>query len=229
MTLKITFATLCLGFLAAASAAKDPTIDTREKAEASFDGLLPVRHAKFARAWVDPDIDLSGYTKIMGGGAEFQFRAARKPSGTSAGRSMRNQTDFPISEKNQIKLAETAGEIFEAELRKSTRFEWTEEKGEDVLLVRGAMLDIVSHVPPEQVGRNEIYLSSVGQITLVLEMIDSVSGDVLARAAERRQLDTTAGTARSNPVTNWSAFRRVAQLWASRLRDGLDDFPDIIQ
>ena len=229
MTLKITFTTLCLALLAAAAYAKDPTIDTRAKAEATFDGLLPVRHSNFARAWVDPDIDLSGYTKIMGGGAQFQFRAARKPAGTEAGRSKRNQTDFPISEKNQIRLAETAGEIFEAELRKSTRFEWTEEKGEDVLTIRGQMLDIASHVPPLQAGRTEIYLTSVGQITLVLEVVDSISGEVLARAAERRELTTSMGNARNNPVTTWSTFRQIAQLWASQLRNGLDNFPDTIQ
>ena len=146
---------------------RSPTIDTRNKAEPSFDGLLPVRHSNFARAWVDPTIDLSRYTKIMGGGAQFEFRAARKPSGTQAGRTMSNQTTFPISEKDQQKIAETASEIFEAELAKSKRFEWTEEKGDDVLAIRGAMLDIVSRVPPHrmQTGRQEIFLSSVGEIT----------------------------------------------------------------
>ena len=231
MTLKITLAMVCLATLAVAYAAKAPTIDTRDKAEPSFDGLLPVRHSNFARAWVDPTIDLSRYTKIMGGGAQFEFRAARKPSGTQAGRTMSNQTTFPISEKDQQKIAETASEIFEAELAKSKRFEWTEEKGDDVLLVRGAMLDIVSRVPPHrmQTGRQEIFLSSVGEITLVLELVDSTSGEVLARAAERRSLETQGGTMRSTPVTNWSQFRRVAQGWASRLRDGLDNFPDTIE
>jgi hypothetical protein len=35
-------------------------------------------------------------------------------------------------------------------------------------------------------GRGEIYLSSVGEATLVLEAVDSLTGEVIYRAAERR-------------------------------------------
>ena len=228
MTLKITFLTLLLASLAVADA-KDPTIDTRAKAEESFDGLLPVRHSNFARAWVAADMDLSGYTKIMPGKPTFQFRAAREPSGTAIGRSTRAQKDFPLSDDTKQKLIDIAGETFSEELAKSERFKMTDQAGPDVLLVRGGMLDIVSHVPPDQMGRNEIYLSSVGEITLVLEIIDSTSGEVLGRAADRRALNTSAGTARSSVVTNTSQFRRVARGWASRFREGLDNFPNTIQ
>ena len=43
-----------------------------------------------------------------------------------------------------------------------------EEPGPDVLIISGGLHDIVSNVPPPTVGRSDIYLSSVGEITLIL-------------------------------------------------------------
>ena len=224
--IKPLFVSLCLALFAVGSASA-PSIPEGPDRELSFDGLVRVKHSQFTRAWVDPDIDLSRYTKIMGGGAQFQFRAVRKPPSTEAGRmsSRSGEKGFPISDANRTKLIDIVNETFEQELAKSTRYTMVEEKGDDVLMIRGAMLDIVSFVPPQQVGRTEVFLSSVGEITLVLELVDSVSGEVLARAAERRNLETQGGTMRSTPVTNWSQVRRLARTWANRLRKGIDEFP----
>jgi hypothetical protein len=72
-----------------------------------------------------------------------------------------------------------------------------------------------------------VFLSSVGEATLVLEVVDSMSGEVLFRAADRRAAERAGGTTpvRSNPATNWSEVRRLARTWGSRLREGLDSLP----
>lgn len=94
-----------------------------------------------------------------------------------------------------------------------------------MLIVRGAMLDIVSRVPPDIVGRGEIYLDRVGEVTLVLELVDSTSGEVLARAAERAAAQPAGSSGmRSNSVTNMSEVRRLFRRWAVRLREALDNF-----
>ncbi len=68
-------------------------------------------------------------------------------------------------------------------------------------------------------GRGEIYLSSVGEATLVLEAVDSLTGEVIYRAAERRTAGRAGTTLMlSNTVTTWAEVRR----WATRLREGLD-------
>ncbi|MDJ0929450.1 MAG: DUF3313 family protein [Gammaproteobacteria bacterium] len=211
-----------LGFVIGCATAQ-PKIDESANAEETFDGLLPVKNSRFQRAWIDPTIDLSGYTKIMPGGASFEFRAARKMSASQARRS--SASNFYISEKDQEKLKQVVDEIFNEELQKSQYFTMTDRPGPDVLIIEGALLDIVSNVPPDIVGRGEIYLDRVGEATLVLQLIDSMSGEVLARAAERRAAQPAGRMGiQSSPVTTWNEVRRLARRWAVKLRDGLDDF-----
>jgi hypothetical protein len=64
---------------------------------------------------------------------------------------------------------------------------FADDPGPDVLLIVGGLHDIVSRVPPDMVGRGETYLSSVGEATLILEARDSLSGETIYRAIDRRR------------------------------------------
>ena len=100
-----------------------------------------------------------------------------------------------------------------------------DEPGPDVLLIRGGLLDVVSYVPPEPMGRTEIFLSRVGEATLVLEIRDSISEAIIARAVDRRAAENVArGFSRSNPVMNRAEVRRMASAWARLLRERLDSY-----
>jgi len=210
--------------LATACATKEPQIQSGPDAEVTFDGLVRIDHANFKYAWAEPDVDTRRYTKILPQRAEFEFRAVR---GTTTGTSRSNQREFPISEKDQEKLVEIVSEVFMEELAKSRRFTITDAPGPDVLILTGTLLDVVSLVPPERAGRNEVYLSRVAEATLVLELADSTSGETLVRAVERRAAERPGQMAvRANSATSWAEIRRLAQRWATRLREGLDGIDD---
>ena len=208
-----------------AGCASEPEVQAGSDAEVTHDGLHRVDHARFEYAYVDPDADWGRYTKIMPGGAEFEFRAVKKTSGTYRARA--SDSEFYMDEETRAKFAEEVTEVFDEEVSKSKRFAVTDSAGPDVLVIRGGMIDIVSHVPPEYVGRSEVFLSSVGEATLVLEVVDSMSGEVLFRAADRRAAERAGGTTpiRSSSATNWAEVRRLARTWGSRLREGLDSVP----
>ena len=207
----------------AACTSAPPTIQEGPEAEVSYDGLHMVDNSIFRQAWADPDIDFSRYHRIMPGGAFFEYRAVKKTSSTSARRG--SSTEFYIDEDAREKLSALTSEIFKEELSKSTRFTVAEAPDADVLVIRGGLHDIVSNVPPDIIGRGDIYLSSVGEITLILEAVDSRSGEVIFRAVERRALDRGAGGMRSSSVNTLSEVRRVIRRWATMLRDGLDSIP----
>lgn len=191
--------------------------------DTTFDGLVEVKKSSFQRAWIDPTIDFSRYTKVMSGDTWFEFRAVRERSASSARAS--SATEFYIPDTSRQKLIDTVSEVFREELEKSEYFTIVEAPGPDVLILDGGMLDIVSRVPPQQAGRHDIYISRVGEITLVLQLRDSMSGETLARAAERRSIEPAGRMGmQSNPVTTWAEIRRVARRWGSKLRKGLDDF-----
>ena len=134
--------------------------------------------------------------------------------------------EFFIDDEARARLEIEVSEVFQKELAKSERFEMTDTAGEDVLIVSGGLSDIISNVPPEPVGRSNIYLRSVGEATLTIEIADSSTGEVIARVVERRAAERpgNAGVS-SNVVSTWSEVRRLAQTWANKLRAGLDSVP----
>jgi hypothetical protein len=181
---------IAAALLLSACAGSEPTIQQGPDAETSFDGLVRIDNSRFQRAWIDPEVDLKSYTKIIPGNAKFEFRAVKESTRTST--SLGREKEFWISEDNRERLVETVSQIFSEELASSKHFTITDTPAQDALIVTGALLDIVSRVPPESVGRTEVFLSSVGEATLVLELRDSLSGETIYRAADRRPIERTA-------------------------------------
>jgi hypothetical protein len=207
--------------------AGEPTIQTGPDAEKTFDGLVRIDNSRFANAWIDPDVDLRQYTKIIPVRAEFEFRAVKENrQATTLNRSTQNE--FWITPENRERLVDEVSAVFQDELARSSSFTVTDTPAPDALIVVGTLHDIVSRTPPDLVGRGEIFISSVGEATLVLELRDSLSGETIFRAVDRRAAEQPGGTnmIRSNAVTTWSEVRRLARRWAVRLREGLDSIHD---
>lgn len=217
---------VAMALFLAACATPEPSIQQGPNAETSFDGLVAIDNSRFGLAWIDPEVDLKSYNKIMPGGAEFEFRAVKNRSTRSA-MSRSNEREFWIDDKNRQKLVDTVTAIFDEELAKSKHFEITDTPGPDVLILKGGLHDIVSRVPPEMVGRTEIYLESVGEGTLILELADSLSGETIYRAVDRRRMERPGREMlEANSVTTWAEVRRWARRWATQLVEGLDSIYD---
>ena len=201
-----------------------PTISTAADADITFDGLHEIENSTAARAWATPGLDLSGYTKIKLQSAGIEYRPGGESGRTSRSRSQGGP--FEITEAQKERFQQLAGEVALEELGKSERFTLTNEAGSDVLVIRVALLDVVSFVPPDQVaGRSETFLNSVGEATLVLELRDSITDAILVRVMDRRAAGDRSGVmTRSNQVTNSTEVRRLIRRWMSTLRERLDEF-----
>jgi hypothetical protein len=203
-------------------AASTPTIDTSPEAEVTFDGLHEVKGGSADQAWARPATDISQYSKIMLQGAGIEYR----PGGES-GRSLSARSrggPYEVTEDQKARLRAVVAEEFLEELSKSEHFTIVSEPGPDVLLVRGAILDVVSWVPPEPIGRGAIYISEVGEATLVLELRDSITEAILARAVDRRAAEAATSMSESNRARNTAEVRRMVGVWARLLRERLDQF-----
>ncbi|MDH4107798.1 MAG: DUF3313 domain-containing protein [Gammaproteobacteria bacterium] len=207
--------------LASCSTAPAPSLQSGPTAEVTYDGLVPIDNSRFKLAYADPDVKFSEYKKVMPGGAAFEFRAVPKVSSLTARRS--GTREFWISDADRAKLEQTVTEVFREEVTKAQGWEFVDEPGPDVLMIRGVLLDIVSYVPPEIVGRGEIYLSEIGEATLVVEAVDSMSGEVVYRGIERRVVETAGDMLReANTVTTWAEVRRWARRYGVIIKEGLE-------
>ena len=221
-----TFYSTLIAALLAACASTSPTIQTGPDAEVTFDGLNRVDNSQADVAWARPDFDISRYTKLMLVDAGVQYREATNMGRTTTERS--RPGPFYLDEDRRARFEALVQEVFAEEMAQIQNFEIVEAPGPDVLMVRGALLDVVSFVPDLQSmpGRSNLLLSSVGEVTLVLELRDSQSGTVLARSVDRRAAQRAGGTQMfdANRVTVEAEVRRLIRFWAQRLRDGLDGF-----
>lgn len=190
-------------------------------AEVSFDGLVKLERGLFKESWVDLDVDFLQYTKIILVDPYFEFRAVKRTA-SGTGR-IPNQRRFYISDPDRQKLIETVAAVLKEEYAKSEHFTIVDKPGPDVAIIEVGILDIVSRVPPRMIGRGEIYLSSVGDATLVVEMKDSLSQETIFRGVERKSAgQKDAEMARATTVTTWAEVQRLAGRWAVKMREGLD-------
>jgi hypothetical protein len=227
MNIKVFVATT-LAAMALGGCTSTPSFQTGDDAEVTYDGLTRVDGTIMDVVWARTDIDLTAYNKIMldrigveyrdVGNAPYSGRGG--PTGTTASR--RSATEFNLAPETKVAFEEEISAAFREELARSDVFEIVEEEGPDVLLIRGGLHDVVSRVPPEVTGRGRIFIDSVGEATLVLEIRNSQSNAIYARALDRRAAGNTAYMQESNQVTNRSEVRRLGRAWGRLLRDGLD-------
>jgi hypothetical protein len=216
----IAVAGFAIGTAVTVAAPKSPRVQTGPDAEVTYDGLHRVDRSVLDMAWVKPDLDLTGYRKLMVVSGGIAYREVDGPV------NRRTSTEFPVSDEAKERFQQVVREEFLEELEQQQRYEITDQPGRDVLVLVGAIIDVVSRVPPEPIGRSSIYLSAAGDATLVLELRDSMSNEVLARGADRRAAEATfAGPA--NSVTVWSDVRRLAKAWAKLLRTRLEQLDSV--
>lgn len=201
------------------SCTANPAVETGPGAEVTYDGLHRVDHATMDAAWMKPDLNLSAYTGLILTGAGMSFKPV-DDDGQRWWPGLDDQGEFPISEENRKRLHEEMRTAFAEELSKLERFEIVQEPGPGVLLLAGALIDVVSRVPPvdECVGRCDVYLSEIGEATLVLELRDSVTNEVLVRAVDGRVAESDGWAIEGDSMTVWPEVRRLAQSWARLAR-----------
>ena len=181
----------------------------------------------FRETWVHPDADFTEYDKLYLWEAEFEYRDVGPARRTRSTMMSTRKREFGISDPDREKFEAAVSESFIKEIQKGKKFTVADDIGPGTIIVRGGALDIISSVPPDMVGAGDIYLASIGEATLVIELVDAETGEVLAVVAERRALGSGSGginsfSMPSSSVTTLAEVRRWARNAASKLRSELD-------
>ena len=183
---------------------------------------------RFAGTWIRPDSDITQNSKLYLWTPVFQFReGGKEKAGTTMATSRGDQGHYAVTDESRAKFEEIVSDTFVEVLGRSKIFEVVDEVGPDTLIVRVAMLDIVSDVPPSRPGAQDTYLSAVGEATFVFELIDSETGVIQARAGERRRIQpgsrmNTVSTRPANSSTVWAEVKMWADQLAEEFRRALE-------
>jgi hypothetical protein len=202
-------------------AKKTPTVQLGPNAEVTFDGLHLVNKSKMDKVWVKPEIDLSDYDAVMFEGAGVHYRGVEDYN-----RADRSAQEFPLSDSQKSQLETAVSESFESEFRKFENFVVTDKSGRGTLKIIVTLIDVVSRIPPEPFGRGSIYIRDLGEATLVVEVFDSVTDEILARVADKQNVEPVIAR-ESNPATNLQEVRRSVRRWGATLRKSMDELHEI--
>jgi hypothetical protein len=208
-----TLVAVLLPFAAAAAKEQPP--------ETSHDGLVLQPKTKLALVYLKPGVDFTAYDKVALLECEVAFKKNWQRE--------QNQTDpFRVSKKDmddiRAGLAELFREVFTEELGKGG-YALAESAAPDVLILRPGIIDLDVTAPAAAdmgAGRSRTFSTSAGAMTLVLEVYDSSTGEILARVADRKAARDQGYMTWQNAATNRSEAKRVIKGWAETLRNGLD-------
>ena len=192
-----------------------------EEAETTYDGLVRIQDARVAVAYIDPDADFSVFKRVVILDPFVAFRSNWQRDQNRGSRT--RNVGARDMERIKASVATLFKEVF-TETLEAGNFEIVDEAGDDVLLLRPAIIDLDVTAPDTRsAGRSRSFTATAGAATLFIELFDSVSGEIIGRAVDRRAARQAGGMMSvSNRVTNTAEARRMFRRWAEKLREFLD-------
>ncbi len=186
----------------------------------TIDGLQLVKDSDLTLVYAQADVRLGQYSKIY---LLEPYVAFKKNWQQTRKRYNPNTVTADDMAKMKTELSSLFTKVFSETLEQGG-YQLAAERGEDVLLVKPAIinLDIVATDIPSATDVRT-YSESAGEMTLYLELYDSVSDDLLAKALDRKEDRQTGYFRWQTRVTNRAAANRILQVWANVLKEGLDE------
>lgn len=211
---------LGLGFLMLLAVIAAPAADNPPLPAVTPDGLELREGKRGAVVYVRPGVDFSRYQRIAILECPVAFSKDWKRDQEFSGNRVTQQ------ELERIKSGLSAEflKVFTEELQTKGGYEIVTTGGEDVLVLRPAIIDLDVTAPDNMTpGRGYTLTDSAGAMTLYLELYDSVTSQLLARAIDREADTGIGGFQWQTRVTNQAGADRVLRRWASSLRARFDE------
>jgi hypothetical protein len=187
------------------------------------DGLTKLESKRVDVLYWRPGASLAPYKRIALLDCQVSFRKDWQEDQNSERRGVERVTAEDM-ERIQTLLAEEFRKEFTRELQERGGYEIVDVVGEDVLVLRPAIVNLDVAAPDlPTASRTRSFVASPGQMTLYMELFDSATKSLIGRAIDNRQGMDTGGFQISNSVTNRAEADRILRAWATTLREALDD------
>lgn len=198
-------------------------VDARNYPDTTEEGLERVKDSNADAVYVMRGADFSGYDQVWLDDASVAFkknwqrdqnRSVRSASGRVTEADMQNIRDG---------LAGLFREVFTEELT-SGGYTMVSAPAQNVLRIKPAIVDLSVNAPDtNRMGSTTTYSESAGEMTLHLELYDSQTGALIAKAMDRRKDPQRGYMQWQSTVANTQAAKRILSDWAKSLREGLDE------
>jgi len=218
LVLAATFA-LVAGTATAQTPSASAAPATQSTAALDQDGLQRTEVRGLDLAFILPGATLEGFNRVQLAPVQVAFRRNWE-------RQTRTGSRQRVSARDMERIRDRLSTLVETEVREELArggYALVEDPGEDVLAVRMDIVNLDITAPDlASAGRTRVYTTSVGEMTLVAELRDSSSGELLMRVFDRRVGRTSTTPRFTTRADNVMEARNAARAWARALREGLD-------
>ncbi|MDX2418446.1 MAG: DUF3313 family protein [Xanthomonadales bacterium] len=184
------------------------------------EGMELIKDSDLATVYADPGADLSIYNRVMLLDATVAFKKNWK-------RDQNRGNPLRVKDRDMVKIQEEVAVVFREVFTKELvdgGYAMADEAGEDVLLVKPAIVDLDVTAPDIQSSTvTRSFSESAGEMTLNLELYDSITNDKIAKATDRKRDNWHGQLEWRTSVSNRSDARRMMTGWAKALRSALDE------
>jgi len=184
----------------------------------STDGLHLVKQTDFGAVYVKPGATFGEYDKV----AVLECFVAFQRDWAQT-----MNADAPLSvtpetiKRIKASLAAQFMKVFKQQLT-AGGYPVVDDEAKDVLVLRPAIINLQIQAPDPMGNAGTVFAQNAGQMTLYLELYDSVSSDLLARVIDREVADNMGDTfGWQNAGSNFVAADSILKKWADRLMEYL--------
>ena len=197
-----------------------PILATGSDADVTAEGLHRVHPSIMEAAWVRPDLDLSRYTRILLMPTAVQFREGGERNYNA--RTRTGLTEFALGDDKKEWLRREWRRAVDAEFVQKQSYEIYDGVGSNVLVVQGFLVDVVSHIPPATAGSIFTYVRDPWTVSVVLELRDGTTAQLLARTMDRRY-----AKGQLEAIAVWMRTEDLLERWAQVLSERLEQLSDL--
>ncbi len=193
-----------------------------QKPPQEWDGLQRRESKSLAHVYVRPHVEFKGYKSVRLDPVDVRMDRNWDPNSGRVGLEGRITSDDV--QRIRGELSKAFREVFAERLAKGG-YPLVETNGDDVLLVRAALIDVIISAPEssQATGASRSYMVDPGRMTVFMELVDSVTGQTLARVVDTKEGPKSGLLQWSTSATNSAGARWVIGQWADVLRKGLDE------
>lgn len=194
----------------------------------SDDGLVKQADTKFDELYMRPGASLDSFAGYGLEPCEVSFRK----NWVRDQNHQRPDISNRITQRNVDKIKESMGGQCNKYLQEAlaeqppyalTHADDVSATNERLLVIRPKIIDLDIHAPDtDGPGIQRDFTRSFGEMTLVLELTDAATGEVLARAIDKRRGPDHGQLKRTNSITNKFESDRILRRWSKMVREGLD-------
>ena len=178
-----------------ASASSAPTLQSGPDAEVTVDGLYRVDNSVMQLAYMKPGWDLRGYTAMLIDPVTVAYKTDPRGRQRDAGGGTVSG-NFALSANQMENFKSLFQEAVVDALSEDGGYRIVDTPGPDVLRITADLIDLIIAVPTAAVAANSTMIGrSAGAVTLVMEIRDSQSGEIIPSGSRLSSISPSVSSA----------------------------------